>query len=97
MAYRIQYDQGSQKYEIRKQGIRWPAVIAGCVLLLLIFTWQFWPEGKAFIQELVFPGDVEATGQALEIMVVDLKSGAPLSDAVSAFCREVIYGAQSSD
>ncbi len=94
MGYRILYDKGSRVYEVRRERPSrfWP-MLAGCLAVFLLLTWAFWPEGAEMIQEMLIPGDNAATLEALNTMADNLRSGLPMSQAVSAFCQEILHGA----
>lgn len=95
MGYRIEYDKGSKAYEVRKEhSLRFPVMVASCLVLFFLLTWVFWPEGVELLREMVIPGDNAVTTQAWDTMVDSLKSGASVSDAVTVFCREIIHGAE---
>lgn len=97
MGYRIEYDTGNQKYEVHQVAAwRFPLMAAGAFIGFLLLTWAFWPEGAELIREAMIPGDNAQTVQALQGMAEELRGGASIRDAVTAFCREIIAGAQGS-
>ena len=53
----------------------------------------FWPEGRAVLRDVLVPGDPDVTLHGLETLARELREGESFSDAVTAFCREVIDGA----
>lgn len=94
MGYRIDYGAS----EARKRSapiIRHPvwAMTMCFFALFLVFTAFFWPEGRDALCDVVLPGDGAVTAAALQGMVSDLSEGATISEAVTAFCREIIAGA----
>lgn len=94
MGYHIEYDKGTRAYEIRKKyPLRVYALTAGCFLLFLVLTLHYWPGGREVLQECLIPGDNRITFQALENMTDSLRAGSSLGDAVTAFCREILDGA----
>lgn len=97
MGYRIEYDSGKRQYEVRRvQPWRLPLMIAGAFGVFLLLTCLLWPEGMEALRELVIPGDNAVTLRALEGMAEDLKAGASVSDAVAAFCKEIIQSAEAA-
>lgn len=56
----------------------------------LVLTFAFWPDGRAVLEELLFPGSGAKTMEALEVMASSLREGEPVRRAVDAFCREVL-------
>lgn len=98
MGYRIDY--GSFKPAKSKKKINIPRVIAmttGFLAAFFLATGLFWESGRQKLQRFLLPGDPDVTGQALETMISQIKDGEPLSDAVTAFCKEVIDGAEMPD
>ncbi len=89
MSYRIEYGGGNA---VRKpgRGNRLPVLTAGAFLLFLLLTQAFWPEGSAALRDFLIPGDSEVTTQAFSAMSEDLCEGIPISDALMAFCREIL-------
>jgi len=93
MAYKIEYDNSSKKYEIiSTYPLRFPLFLVICYMIFLLITVTFWQDGKAFIQELLIPGDNESTIEAFHAMTEDLREGASVHDALYTFCNEIIDG-----
>ena len=98
MGYRICYDWGeAPETRTGKGRSRLPAMIAGFFLIFLLLTGLFWPRGTAKLRKLILPGDEAVTGQALTVLVEDLRAGEPVGDAVRAFCGEILTHAQYPD
>ena len=62
----------------------------GVMAVLFSMTAKFWPEGKQVLDKLTAFHGLQQIQQHLEIMVLDLRSGATLGQTVAAFCRDVI-------
>ena len=62
----------------------------GIMTVLFSLTGRFWPEGKQVLDKLTAFHGLRQIQQHLEIMVLDLRSGASLGQTVTAFCRDVI-------
>lgn len=95
MGYRIVYEGGELHRNPNR--INWYRVVAySCVCLLLFYllTAAFWPEGVQSLEGWIYPGNVSITKNALKTMSMQIQSGERISDAVTAFCREIINGAQ---
>lgn len=93
MGYRIEYDIGTGSYEVRKSiSGRLGLLTSICFGLFLLLSSWFWPEGIAFIRDLVIPGDDAVTIQAFQNLTQELGGGAGIREAVAAFCNEVIRG-----
>ena len=65
---------------------------AGFFLLFCLMVYYFWPDGKQFLQELLWPGDAAVNRQAAEVMVQQLRWGEPLADALETFCLTILHG-----
>ncbi len=91
MSYRIEYDNGAGKYEIRREQRVLPMILWVSMAGFLL-TMCFWPEAAAQVRSFLIPGEDAVTIQAFSAMTDDLRSGAELRDAVEGFCRLVIHG-----
>lgn len=88
MGYRIVYGKKKTRFHsLSKRSKILIIAIVGCILLMAVSYF-----GGA---EVYLPGDREVTGVALENMVDSLQDGEKLSDAITAFCREIIENAQT--
>lgn len=97
MAYRIVYDQTTNKYEVtRNHTFRFPLILVVSYILFYLITAALWPEGKALIQEVIIPGDNAVTMDAFRTMTDELRAGSAFKDAVYTFCCEIIDGAKTS-
>lgn len=86
MGYRIEYGCPERQPDKPKRlGL---TIVFFLAFLLLVNV--FWPEGRKVLQELLWPGDMEQTQQALEVFIAQLRYGEPVSDAVESFCREIL-------
>ena len=90
MSYRIVYSSQIQKMPIKRKGSPWVAGIAVFLILALCLT----AGSGEWLQDLLLPGDAAVTGAALQNMVEDLKNGENLTDAVTAFCKEILDNAE---
>ena len=98
LGYRIEYDGGVGKYEVRKYSpYKRPALLTAAVCLFLLLTFFLWPEGADYIREALIPGENAVTAAAFENLTQRLRQGEPLQDAVTAFCSDVIHGSIPSD
>jgi len=90
MAYRITY--AWQKEEKLVQTTAFPlwkvigmAVLCGALLLRLLM-----PQSEQLFRELMHPLTDEYTISAFATMVEEIGDGIPVSEAVMAFCRDII-------
>lgn len=91
MSYRIEYDRRVGKFEVHRERRYWYCVLGAAALFLLV-TLCFWPAGAQAFRAVLIPGEDAVTAQAFRTMTDDLRSGAPVGEAVEAFCRYVIHG-----
>ena len=99
MGYRVDYPSFSAIPEQKKGSfLRRAALTLGTAALFLTAVNSFSPEGAEILDRLFQPDRWLLTRSALESMVSRLQCGEPLTDAVTAFCRELVqhgmaYGA----
>lgn len=89
MSYRIEYNPEKNKmYPIAaKRNTKWLS-IALCIMVALFVLLKL--DKNQTIKSLLLPGDPEITSSAFSSMVEDIRDGARLGDAVTAFCLEII-------
>lgn len=91
MGYRIIYESAiARKTKAHGVPSRKQYVIFWSVFLLIVFSicWLGW--NKTNIRYYLLPGDPDVTGTAIEDMIDEIRSGAAVSDAVSAFCKVIV-------
>ena len=94
MGYRVDYPSFSAIPQQKKGSfLRRAALTLGTAALFLTAVNSFSPEGAEILERLFQPDRWLLTRSALETMAARLKCGEPLTDAVTAFCRELVqYG-----
>lgn len=92
MGYRIEYDRGNGKYEVREEHPYRFVLLLGVLVFSALLASCFLPNWTAAVRSVLIPGDDAVTVQAFECMTDDLRSGAKVFDAVKTFCRFVIHG-----
>lgn len=98
MGYRITYEgTGGVRTKTFYQPKRLPWLIGASLILFLLLTYSFWPQGKEQLRKIVIPGDPDVTQQAVSELIVDLQNGEDFSDSVTAFCREIIRHGKNTD
>ena len=89
MAYKVVY--GPMPKIRKKSGIlRFQALTAMCLMLFSLGVRQVWPEGREVLQDFLMPGDMTVTQAAFGDMLENLENGQNLTDAVTAFCRQIV-------
>ncbi len=94
MSYQIQYGGSSaeryfkRKYKSKRPG-RLPLWIGFCCILLAITLL-----GKLGYLDFLIPGSREITRSAFIEMVSDVQQGTDVKTAVTAFCQEILDGAE---
>ena len=96
MAYQITYG-GDKGYEHSNtfHPARTAVLSIACGTLFLFVAYRCWPEGAEVMDRLLAYDGFGNAKEALEVMARELRSGTSLSDAVTAFCQEVISGSIS--
>jgi len=88
MSYQITYDPG-----IRKKPQKSFRVLLFTILFLYLFlltNFTSLAKGKDVIKEILFPGDPQRIQEATQTLVEDLQSGDSFSEALEAFCSQLI-------
>ena len=91
MAYKILYSpEDARKYPIsRVEGKgKWLRCTLVCIALCSLLSV---PKVRIALEKWLIPGDVDGTKTALSTMLEQIRTGEPIEEAVSAFCREIIY------
>lgn len=94
MSYNIVYGKDKRRYPGPKSPWKKPLIYA-LIALTLIVTAHVTGLSAA-IWRFLLPGDPTVTEAALIGMVENIKNGVSLSDTVTAFCQEIIHGANLS-
>lgn len=98
MGYRIEYDAHPKL--AAQRGFQWKTAGKWGIYAFSAFllgTCALWPEGRELLGEILFSGDVELTQKALRELAAQLDGNCDLSEAVTAFCREIINGASAAN
>ena len=91
MAYNIRYVSfGEEEKQPKDTQLRNKIAAGLLVLVLLIGAMTVKHRELRWVTEYLLPGDPVVTAAALEGMVMDLREGENLYDAVTAFCREIM-------
>lgn len=97
MGYRIEYGQTVQREAINETGsfnIKKKTVYIALIILaaaLLLFCAK-----TNTVRNLLLPGDPAVTEQALNTFAEQLRAGESIGDAATAFCQEIVTGANIS-
>jgi len=95
MGYRIEYERTGniRRYSFTERRSRmWPYVL-GAAVMMAVCLYGF---AGDLLARFLLPGDPEITGQALDTMVEGLNSGQSLTEAITAFCQEIVANANIS-
>lgn len=63
---------------------------ASALLAFIILVRGIWPQGTTVLRQYLLPGEPTVTQTAANSLLEDLREGASLDEAVTAFCREII-------
>ena len=87
MAYKIEYGMG-HKVKV-KVGKRKRFVLPAAVLVAVAMVCGI-PQLRTMLWNGLLPGNEEITAAALWDLATDLQAGQGLSEAVTAFCRQIL-------
>lgn len=91
MGYRIVY--GSDREErnpVENRVGRIRLLTAVFLLVLILGTRLFWPEGTQLLREILLPGEAGVTQTAFSQMVTQLQEGESFGQAMAGFCEYVV-------
>ena len=95
MGYRIVYDRELEKHKQNRFRRGQVGLLTAAFFVMFILSVKlFWEEGTDMLWDILLPGNEDITRSAMDQMVAQLRSGVGLKEAVTAFCREIIAGAQ---
>ena len=95
MSYKISYVEMSKRSKKDKRS-RWLLPAALAAVALAIGMRFFYPDATKLLTEALFPLTSASSQAALEVLSQNIKAGDSFSDAVTAFCQEIIYEADIS-
>ena len=86
MAYRIEYGPPRPR---RREKFPLRLLLLTCFFFVLFLAGVkiFWPEGQAWLTQLLLPTGTRA---AFRDLLDALRSGQPFYDSLTAFCREIV-------
>lgn len=91
MAYNIQYSQQYQvKYPVKKKAYISHKFLLIMLLILCAGFLVYKLKKHGILGELLVPGDADITMAAVEKLLDNLKLGTPVSEALTAFCTEIL-------
>jgi len=92
MAYKIQYTpEDNVRYPLYKtrSPIKWGRGIAAAAILLAGLWFN-----RHGVPDVLIPGDPQITKTAAAELIRHMREGAPVEEAVTTFCRQILDGAQ---
>lgn len=91
MAYRIEYGTAvPERYQKAYKPFRLQVLTAAWLLVFALLVRQFFPTGVEALRTFLLPGPQSTTQIALEAFVTDMRNGEAVSDALFAFCEQII-------
>ena len=91
MGYRIQYNTTQSYLYLTARKKKVPKLLIA-VLVITIFLSVFGHK----LKHILLPGDPDVTGEALSAFASDMKDGTSFSDALEAFCKNILEHADIS-
>lgn len=94
MGYRITYGYAiHKKMFVLKHNKHFKAAVTILIICVLLIGFGLLGWSNQKIRTWLLPGDAQVTEQAIDEFVCNIKEGANLSDAIVAFCDEIISNA----
>lgn len=90
MAYRITYEWQKEKELEKKPGLSIGAIIGMLAVAAALAVRLLVPQSETVFRELLHPLTDEHTISALAELMEQVGEGAPVPEAVTAFCQEII-------
>ena len=91
MSYRIEYGSAiPDRYVIRNNFLRLRSMTAICLLLFSLTVRHFFPEGTEKLRQLLLPGELSVTQEAIETLMCDIRNGEDFTDSLTAFCEYIV-------
>ena len=94
MSYNITYGRDKKRYPSIVNPWKKPVICVAVALTVIIAAHV--TGISAAIWRFLLPGDPAVTEAALLGMIENITGGASISDAVSAFCQEIVHAAKPS-
>lgn len=94
MSYHIEYTPDSSGVSV-ETGSSWTLLLMTLTVFALFLTCvrSFQPDYWTSLLEWILPGDAVVTRTAVNNLLMNLRSGQPISEAAAAFCAEIIHHA----
>lgn len=92
MGYRIEYQTVRKLHRQYRCRTSRGALTGAFFFLFLVLTGCFWTDGREVLWGMLFPGDREATLEALAELSRQLVSGVEVREAFAQFCGTILEG-----
>lgn len=97
MGYQIMYSpEDNHKYPAYKP-VRKNKWVIPAVLTAVLLAAAARPQVRSALENWLIPGDKDVTKAAFSLMLEDIRTGEPVSQAVSAFCREILENGKTGE
>jgi len=95
VSYRITYGKTREVRTGNRIGKAYKHLIIWIMTLFIAISicWIGWSNSE--IRQYILPGDPQITEVALEQLVLDIRNGESISDAIATFCQEIMDNAQT--
>ena len=91
MSYRIEYGPAMPGRYIEKNSfIRLQSMTALCLLLFSLTVRYFFPSGTEKLRQILLPGELSVTQEAVETFMSDIRNGEAFADSLTAFCEYIV-------
>ncbi len=97
MSYMIQYGQTKKSVGRKKRPAVKRRVLAVAVILILAIAARIcWPQLGTYAEKILLLGVADQNEAAVTAFLQDVGSGNDFSDALTAFCKEVLRNADTA-
>ena len=91
MGYQIVYGPTEDMHtKSVRSSVRFRTMVAAALVLFALTVRLTWQEGADILREYLIPGERTLTQQAFLELVVDLRQGEFLKDALTVFCQRIL-------
>ena len=91
MSYRIEYGPAiPSRYVTQNSLLRLQSMTAICLLLFSLTVRHFFPEGTEKLRQILLPGELSVTQEAVETFMGDIRNGEDFTDSLTAFCEYIV-------
>ena len=97
MGYKIMYSpEDNNKYPTGQSGRKHKWLLPVIIILALLMSIRT-AQVRDRLEEWIIPGNDQITKAAFSVMIDEIRTGEPVTEAVTAFCRVIIENGNTED